>query len=378
MRISKEQLIKVISENQEVDEFALRPKGTQRTEHRVRQFKPLWFPGNDNDAMPDGWIVNKNKVAGEEQYFLYLNGKDQEEWEMDNAEFLEKLHQETGKEFTIMPKTATKEHPRNKQTGMSYVPSGEKKPVSTKLKIVINKLVNDILATPEVNARLEKLSIPMIRARDTKHLNRYGEMSNDKIVYETHSFNAYNSANQFLNFVVARIQNKPVSDQYKEYHLARQFNQVYANWSETTKNDKAYMGKTEAYKLDKYGMDPDNLDVAVRMDLKITGYLRRGGNANEFRWTITFNTRFGRKLTDSQWMGGLNPDKNKVIEKSVSINPEAQIQEDKTILDDFAVRNALIEGLTELKDAFFNEYKPIQSLKLAQFRQSDVISSKPV
>jgi len=378
MKISKKNLLKIITEGQEMDEFAERSKGTQNITNKISKFRPLWFPGNDNDKMPDGWIVNKDKVPGGEVYFLFLNGKDQEEWEIENAEFLEKLHTEINKPFQIVAKKATSEHPRNKMTGLSYVPSGNKNPLSKKLKIVINKLVNDTLATPEVNARLEKLSIPMIRARDTKHLNRYGEMSNEKIVYETHSFNSYLSSNQFLNFVVARIQNKPITDEFKDYHLARQFNQIYQNWSETTKNDKSYMGKTDAYKLDKYGMDEANLDVAVRMDLSIRGYLRKGMDQDKYEWAITFKTRFGRKLHDSQWMSGLSPDKNKVIVKTIDLEPGVRFDDEDTVLDNFEIKNALIEALSELRDVFFKEYKPIETLKLANFKQSDVIKTSPI
>jgi hypothetical protein len=168
--------------------------------------------------------------------------------------------EKTGKDFQIVDKTTTKYKPRNKQVGTSYVHSGINKPVKTKMKIEINRIVHQILATPEVNARLERLSIPDIRARETKHLNHYGEMSNDKIEYQTHTFNSYLSANQFLNFVVARIQKAPIEMEHKSYHLARQFNQIYNNWDETVKNQQSYQGKTDAYKLDKFGMDekPEN------------------------------------------------------------------------------------------------------------------------
>ena len=378
MRISKKNLLKVISENQEMDEFAYRPLGTQDVSNKVSSSKPIWFPGNENDDMPDGWELNPSKTPGEEKYYMYLNGKAEEEWIAANQEFLDNLMEKTGKDFQIVDKTTTKYKPRNKQVGTSYVHSGINKPVKTKMKIELNRIVHEILATPEVNERLERLSIPDIRARETKHLNHYGEMSNDKIQYQTHTFNSYLSANQFLNFVVARIQNKAIGQEHKAYHLARQFNQIYNNWDETIKNQQSYQGKTDSYKLDKFGMDESNLDVSVRMDLRISGYLKRAGDMRQYEWEIEFQTKFGRKLQDSRWLGSLNPDKNFKIKKSIDLQPGIEFDDSRLTINNFEIRNALIEGLTELKDTFFNKYKPIDSLQLAQFKRTDVTKQKPL
>jgi hypothetical protein len=377
MRISKKHLLKVISESQEVDEFAYRPKGTQNVSNKISTARPVWFPGNENDDMPDGWELNPTKVPGQEKYYMYLNGKAQEQWERENEDFINELMEKTGKDIEIIDKTNTKYKPRNKEVGTSYVHSGIKKPVSTKIKIELNRIIHEILGTPEVNERLERLSIPEIRARDTKHLNHYGDVTNEKIIYQTHTFNSYLSANQFLNFVLARIQNKPVEQKFKSYHLARQFNQMYSNWDETIKNTQGYEGKTEAYKLDKFGMDEDNLDVSVRMDLGIKGYLKRGREGNEFEWNVVFKTKFGRKLHDARWLGSLNLDKQKVINKNVVLDPNTVIDDDHLSINNFRIKTALIEALTELKDTFFKEYKPIDTLKLAQFKQTDVIKSRP-
>lgn len=375
MRISKKHLLKVITENQEVDEFAYRPKGTQDVSNKISSAKPIWFPGNENDDMPDGWELNPTKTPGEEKYYMFLNGKEQEEWEQANQDFINELMEKTGKDIEIIDKTNTKYKPRNKQVGTSYIHSGVKKPVSTKIKIELNRIVHQILGSPDVCERLEKLSIPEIRARDTKHLNHYGTITNEKIVYQTHTFNSYLSANQFLQFVVARIQNKPVEQEFKSYHLARQFNTLYANWDETIKNTVGYEGKTEAYKLDKFGMDEDNLDVSVRMDLGITGYLQQGQGEKRFEWDVKFQTKFGRKLHDAKWLGNLNPDKLKRITKNVTLDPDTVIDDEHLSINNFQIKTALIEALTELKDTLFNEYKPIDTLKLAQFKQSDVIKN---
>ena len=77
-------------------------------------------------------------------------------------------------------------------------------------------------------------------------------------------------------------------------------------------------------------------------------------------------------------MSGLSPDKNKVIVKTVDLEPGVRFDDEETVLDNFEIKNALIEALSELRDVFFKEYKPIQTLKLANFKQSDVIKTSPI
>jgi hypothetical protein len=136
-----------------------------------------------------------------------------------------------------------------------------------------------------------------------------------------------------------------------------------------------YKGKTDAYKLDKFGLDANNMDVCVRTNLKIKGYIML--NNNTFQWFVDFSTEFGRKLTDATWMSGLNPNHKKNIVKTVEVDPQVipyLKNGEKTIIDVLSVRTALIEALTELKDVFFNEFKPVGALKIAKFKASDVIS----
>ena len=100
-------------------------------------------------------------------------------------------------------------------------------------------------------------------------------------------------------------------------------------------------------------------------------------NDNSFQWHIAFSTEFGRKLTTATWMSNLNQNYTKNITKTAEIAPEAiPYLEDgtKTIIDLLTVKNALIEGLTELRDAFFNEMKPVGALKIAKFKSHDVVT----
>lgn len=378
--ISKKDLLNVILETAgEMDELALKQKGVQakRTdketgEIKVNKFVPGWYPENDTD-IPDYWTINKTGVAGEEVLIVPLGCDVLEDYIEKNRQRLDEAAEKTGLVPMLTPCGLTKYQPRSAKVGTAYVPSGKKKPAVTKIKIDLHRLVSEYLSTPEMVAKFDKLSIPSVEPRNEKHLNKYGEVSNEKVQYQTHSFNSYESSNQFLKFVTARVTNKPVPEDFKSYHLARQFNKNYANWHETRKNDKVYAGKTDAYMLDKFGFDEANLDVTVRMDLSINGE-RRG---DSFLWSVKFDTKFGRKLKEENGIsGGLQLDKDKTILKTAQIDPNTTFSDQDTILDNLAIKTALIEALSEMQD-YISSLKPIDTLKTANVKRTD-ITNKPV
>ena len=328
-----------------------------------------------------GWNVMGTPV-------LFTCGVDINDFMNEKPDLVAKLKEEFGENLKWEQGNLTKCKPRrkldvkdfpsdggdvkSKEMDVRYVPSGEKMDVPTKIKRKLNQVVVEILGSGEVDQRLERLSIPEIRGRDRKHLNRYGDMSNDRILYGTHNFNSYKSGQDFLNAVVSRVANKEVPVEYKSYHLARQFNQNYRKWEETKKNEKTYQGKTDVYMLDKYGFDEDNLDVTVRSDLKIEGV--NGGD--KYRWFITFTVKFGKKLKDQYKIKGrLLADKEIRIEKTAEIEPNTEFNEQFTVLDSMPIITSLIEGLTELKEEFFNKIKPIEMLSKAKVKQSEVNES---
>jgi len=254
------------------------------------------------------------------------------------------------------------------KTGAQYVPTGNKMPSETKIKRELNSLVEEYMASPEMSEKLSKLSIPEVRARDRKHLDRYGKVNNNRIEYATHTFNSYESSQQFLKFVTSRITGKETPEEFKSYHLARQFNKNYQRWEETRKNTKQYVGKTPAYMLDAYGFDESNLDVTVRTDFKINGVLTN----EEYVWTVKFTTKFGRKLKEDRYLpGGLDLDKEFVITKRISLEGGEEFNEERTIMDSLTIKSGLIEALDELKGRIM-ELKPIETLKLANVKKYDI------
>lgn len=372
---------KEIMEQLEMGELAYKAKGTQDTSNKLAAFRPIFKPGNDTN-IPDAWELKKlntivdpetgkktkEVVPGSERLFVPTDCEEVEAFIENNREWLDELGLTTGLQPMLHSCKRTTDQPRNKKVGTAYVPSGISKPATTKIKIELNRIVDEYMANPEISAKLEKLSIPEVRARDRKHLNRYGRVDNDKIVYQTHTFNSYESSQQFLQFVTARISGKPIENKFKSYHLARQFNNNYMRWEESKKNEATYYGKTDAYMLDKYGFDEDNLDVTVRMDFKIEGTKMN----DQYLWVVNFKTKFGRKLKEERYIrGGLGLDKDITIRKEVNFDPTKEFDDKYTVLDSIEIKSALLEALTELSNKIML-MKPIETLKLANVKQFDI------
>lgn len=374
MEYTKEQFIKTITESTDisVDEMANWRK-MRGEDIKYEEIK------DDNELV--GWNVMGTPV-------LFTCGVDINDFMNEKPDLVAKLKEQFGENLKWEQGNLTKCKPRrkldvkdfptddgnvqSKEMDVRYVPSGEKMDATTKIKRKINQLVVEILGNEEVDNRLERLSIPEVRGRDRKHLNRYGEMSNDRILYGTHNFNSYKSGQDFLNAVVSRVANKEVPVEYKSYHLARQFNQNYRKWEDTKKNEKNYQGKTDVYGLDKFGFDEDNLDVTVRSDLQIDGANR----GDRYVWIIQFVVKFGKKLRDQyKIQGRLLEDKKIRIQKDVMIEEGTQFSDEFTVLDNLPIVTALIEGLTEIKDQIFNNMKPIEMLTKAKIKQSEVRES---
>lgn len=380
--ISKKDLLVQLREQGEVDEFAYRALGTQDISNKLAKFRAIYKPGNETKT-PDAWELRKlttsvdpetNKnvkelVPGSERIWVPLDGAELQAFIESNQEWLDSLTDKYGMSPELVAAKRTIDTPRSAKAGTSYVPSGINNPAQTKIKTELNRLVEEYLGNPEVSTRLERLSIPEIKSRDRKHLNKYGRVDNQQVNYQTHTFNSYMSAKQFLTFVTARVTGKKLDDAYKSYHLARQFSQIYQNWEETRKNQQNYAGKTDAYKLDKFGFDEDNLDVTVRMDLSITGRLKD----DKYEWEVRFKTKFGRKLKEERWLrNGLELDKEVTIKKTAELEPGVRFDDKNTIMDSLPIKTNLIEALDELRDKIMTKFKPVEMLDKANIKQYDI------
>jgi hypothetical protein len=388
MKIIKIKNLKKLVEEVSSDymEMAYKPKGVQKPKidpetgkEIIPKSKGFWKDDN-NTEVPDYWVLNPTQEEGKDKLIVPLDCSVLENFIEENRDWLNSIGASHSLDPTLVACKRTKYHPRNIKVGTSYQWSGINMSATERLKRMLHDLVEKYLGSGQISARLEKCSIPEIKSRDRKHLNRYGKMTNEVIEYATHTFNSYLSSKQFLQFVTARITGKPLPPEFKSYHLARQFNEIYRNWAETKKNDSQYVGQTDAYMLDKFGFDPDNLDVTVRTDFSIKG--KNDLTNKTFTWVVTLDTKFGRKLKEDPSISSrkLTPDINIVIEKTAQYTLEENetFNDERTVLDKFEIKQPLIEALSELGEKIMTDIKPVQALKLANVLNYDITKKKEV
>lgn len=265
-------------------------------------------------------------------------------------------------------------------TTRKYTPSGESYDVSEKIKrkfnpIILKEFGSETSEGREFEDILNKRSIPAIIPGNPKFEDRYHDSwTNEKIFYRVHSFNSYESANDFLQTVLKRIKGSEIPEANTTY-LARQFNTLYRNWEETRQSEKRYEGKTDVFQLDVRGYKELNLDVSLKMVFEIEG--EKMGES--FNWTIRMKNKFGRKrpdeiripgrLQDIQLKeGGYLDDAALVVNKTVQLDPTKEYD---TIMDDYAVVEGLRQAIYDFKE-LIKSINPKSALKLATFKKSDI------
>lgn len=248
---------------------------------------------------------------------------------------------------------------------------------------MFNKVVSDEFGLEsskgqEFNKVLSKRSIPALITNDKKYLDRQSidESTTEKIVYRIQSMNTYETSQDFLKSVVARVAGKE-TDIMDTTYLARQFNRIYRNWEETKKNDKRYEGKTDVFNLDRRGFAELNLDIAMKTILEIVGEKL---DDNSFKWSINMVNKFERKRTDQPRIpnGKLQTislqgnsyldDGNTKVEKIVELDPNKEINNP---MDDVAVSEGLLQTIYDFKEKV-EGINPKSALKLANIKRSDV------
>lgn len=372
-------LSNIIKESVEAqyDEMARRPLKV-RSDDKDFKMRPLFAPENPTkpgeEGIPDGWLVNPSAFSGEsfetnEPFIVIpLDCDELETLKSKWGEWFQELEQEHNASVDFISCTRGKYHrPVEKALIGGYKPSGEKMSAQQRMKRYDVFPILKNFFTSEDNLDLfNKRSVPVVPftidpTKRRSYENQYVEWSNDKIVYETHNANSYETAEDFLSAAINRIRGKE-DDKAKTYHLARQYNTKYGNWSADKKNQKYWEGLTDVYKLEKRGFTEQNLDVTVRMDFKLLG--ERVGPA-DFMWTIKMETKIGKKLQeDRRISGGFLDDKQIAVTKSVTLDPNKTYTDEFPITRDLAVSQGLQEALEEFKEKL-EAIKPNQILKMA-------------
>ena len=404
---SKKEIFKIIEENMsDVDEMAYRQKGIQSTrtvkktgEIEYRQCIPLW--ADDNPApigsmkgIPDAWLVNVEQKEGGDVLCVPLDCDDIQEFMLRKKDFLEKLKVTHRLEPQIMRCGTRSVRPTDHVPvlgafGITKGNSENTLSFKTWANTKLYPILRGVFDNEQVRKRLEELSLPPIAVSDRSHLDSYGETNQTKIEYTTHTFNSYDSQQDFLEAVEARIFGEDkVLDTLKTYYLARQYNQKYRKWLETIATDAEYKGKTSIYKLDAYGTKDGNSEVTVRADLKIIGNVVN----DNFVWTIQYVTKFGKKLKDERRIkNGLELDKDLIVTKTLPVgeylrklvDPSEEGKKLKagddriyTLFNVPEVTDSLKDALVEMREKLFTELDPVEVLEKANIRSYDVAESK--
>jgi len=235
---------------------------------------------------------------------------------------------------------------RNVKAGTSYQPSGESQSEGEKNQRKLKRILKSEIFGEGFNDVLNKKSIPSIKVSERENIDMHeGTYTNEKIVYRTHNNNSYDSAFDFLEAVLDRLEGKE-GPEMKTYYMARQYNTGNTNWNADRKMDTTYQGKTDKYGLDKRGYEEANLDVTIRMELEILG--EKMGES--FAWNIKLKVNLGKKLTEDRRMrGGFESIKLIQTTKTAQLEPGKEFNEQYVIMDDINVVNSLIEAINELK-----------------------------
>ena len=354
----------------DVDEMALRQKG-MRDEGKPKKFQPVWREDNPTPpgehGVPDAWILNPTLEAGKEKLIVPLDCDELNEFIEKNKEWLDSLGALHKIEPELVACKRTKDQPRSYKTGTPYYASGEKMSAQERIKRKLFSVIDSEFTNEEFSEVLNKRSIPTIVARDRKHINLYTRFDNEKIVYETHNYNAYETVQDFLKAAIARVKGGDTPEM-KTYHLARQYNNNYRNWAADKKNQKQYAGKTDVYKLDAYGLEEKNLDVSIRMDFQISG--EKMGES--FSWNVRMTNKIGKKLSDESGLrGGFLDDKLFQATTTAQLDPTKQFSDEYTVMDDINVVNALLQAIEDLKSQI-ESIDPKETLKVATVKQYQI------
>lgn len=278
-----------------------------------------------------------DKTTNEPLVIFYPCDKNIDDFLVEYKDAIESMKQQYGDFYISRDNTIPKCEPRTTSGHKSlYKPSGEKIAVDTKVKFeteindaeylkryLIYPIVKDtLLGDGTVQKHLEKCSIPRIKVNERAHLDRHSKFSNQILTYQTLNFNSYKDVKDFFNSAVRKVQDQQSEEEldFREYHMARQFNKLYQNWDKTKKSNDRFFGFTPIYNLEAYGLSPTSFDVTIWSMFTVKGQIIQGGTETKFEWDVSFKTEHGKKLKDNQQLSRLQINKDYDIGKQILVN----------------------------------------------------------
>jgi len=376
MEITKKDFLLNLNEEHDVDEMAYKPKGVQGKRYdpntgreKPPKMRPYFHEGNDSD-IPDGWIKNLNQVPGEDEVLVPLHGAEYDAFIEQNKELLDKLNEIANDKVTLYEGNRLKYAPRNIKVGTKYVPSGEKYSEKEAILRILNPLIKTHL-TDIVNPHLIKCGLPPIQTYDNQEfVDKYSEVSNRRIDWESHDYDFYDSVVDFALAAKDLLTKGSTDVKIYRTHMPRQYNPG-TNWSPLRKTERMYSNfkrdpLTPVYKLPKRGYEAEDKDVAISTTLHITG--GKDNMGQYYSWQVKVNTFMGKKLKEETRVntGRVQNDNNFLFNTDVHIG---DLDGSENILSNDAIRESLIEALSGTAQKIL-ELKPknelIKRIKVTQ------------
>lgn len=308
-----------------------------------------------------------DKTTGESVYILYPCDSQVEDFVRKHKTALEEMKAEFGTLYIRKDSSIPCREPRITGTNPMDVynlDTDEKRTIDNKVKFaseisdseyikryLIYPLLNQVLlGDGTLQKHLEKCSLPKIKVSDRANLDRHSTFSNNELTYQTLNFNSYKDVRDFFNAAVRNVQDSEVTQEekdYREYHLARQFNKVYYNWEKTKKNTSLWRGFTPIYNLEASGLSSQTFDVTVSSLLTIKGTRINDG----YRWSVDFTTEHGKQLKDNQQLGRIKLAKDYELNcnEDVEFESNYNIQNKDSLVKSQNVKNGLIKCLEDIK-----------------------------
>ena len=377
MEITKKDFLLNLHEEFDMDEMAHKAKGVQgqRTDPNTGQvkppkMKPYFREGNESD-IPDGWIKNTNQIPGEEEALVPLHGAEYDAFIEENKELLDKLNEIANNKVTLYEGNRLKYAPRNTKVGTKYEPSGEKYSEKESILRILNPLIKKEL-TDKVNSHLIKCGLPPIQTYDNQaFVDKYSEISNRRIDWESHDYDFYDSVVDFANAAKQLITKGSTDVSIYRTHMPRQYNPG-TNWSALRKTEKTGYNfrndpLTAVYKLPKRGYEVEDKDVAISTTLHITG---GRDNMGHYLWTVKVNTFMGKKLKEETRVNSGKYENDKSFSSDTITSNVPKLTDN--VLSHETVRDSLIQALSEVASKILQINPKMELIKRIKVSQTGI------
>jgi len=374
--LKKDLMKQLIESHMEVDELA----DFKKQQGIEKSWEPIMSePGDEGNYKTTGQKFRSGSASGEHighkvidkstgtpVVIFYPCQRNIDEFVATHKDAIERLKEQYGDVYITDSNTIPKCEPRltgSATKSLTNLHTNQSKDVNRKVdfsseisdseyikRYLIYPLINQVLlGDGTVQNHLEKCSLPKIKVSERANLDRHSTFSNYELTYQTLNFNSYKDVRDFFNAAVRNVQDSEVTQEekdYREYHLARQFNKVYHNWEKTKKNTSLWRGFTPIYNLEASGLSSQTFDVTVSSLLTIKGNEILG---NGYKWSVEFITEHGKKLKDNSQLGRLRLAKDYEFTSEENVVDVAVNRSKDSLVKNPEVKEGLIKCLEGIK-----------------------------